>query len=98
MPDYSLLFKCPRCGWWAAGLHHADESLTSENLDASIFNVECTSQECGWSATPGSDGYKKPTSHPSTKGQHVNLGGRDLAAEFQYAQNFAAIDHKTRAA
>ena len=44
MPDYDLLFKCPRCGWWAAGSHHAETSLTDERLDGAIVEVKCFSE------------------------------------------------------
>ena len=64
MPDYNLLFKCLRCGWWATGRHRAEEQLSFEELDASIFDVRCTGEDCSWSARlPGCDGYKKPTDH-----------------------------------
>jgi len=70
MPDYNLLFKCPRCGWWATGRHHAEEQLPFENLDAAMFDVRCTGEDCGWSSRlPGSNGYKKPTDHlPQSSG------------------------------
>jgi hypothetical protein len=48
--ERSLLFKCSKCGWWAMGTHHAEETVERDGLNDAQFDVKCTSEDCGWTA------------------------------------------------
>ena len=72
VPEGSLLFCCRKCGWWAIGSHHSDDSVGREDLDNASFDVKCTSEDCGWSARlNGSDARPSPlgTSQAGSPGE-----------------------------
>jgi hypothetical protein len=56
---YSSVFKCPRCCWWALGIHSSQEQKTGEELAYAIFRAKCVAEDCCWSGeVAGSEGAK----------------------------------------
>jgi hypothetical protein len=65
VPEHNLLFNCRKCGWWAIGTHHSDDSIEREELNSAAFDVKCTSDDCGWSGQlQGSDARQNPLGNP----------------------------------
>ena len=48
VPDYGLMFRCPKCGWWIVGQHSPQQSVSRETLDQTRFDLKCSFKDCGW--------------------------------------------------
>jgi len=48
VPDYGLMFGCPKCGWWIVGQHSPELSVSRETLDQTMFDLKCSFKDCGW--------------------------------------------------
>lgn len=53
MPDYDLMFRCPKCGWWIVEPRRVDqvvnrETLDRETLKETMFDLKCSFKDCGW--------------------------------------------------
>jgi hypothetical protein len=48
VPDYGLMFRCPKCGWWIVGQHSPEQSVSRETLDQTRFDLKCSFKDCGW--------------------------------------------------
>jgi hypothetical protein len=46
--DVTLMFRCPKCGWWIVGTHTVPNLLSKEQLLEESFPLRCPARDCGW--------------------------------------------------
>jgi hypothetical protein len=42
--EANLIFKCPKCTWWIAGIHISPGSLTKLQMNEQMFDLNCAEQ------------------------------------------------------